>query len=299
VWYHFGVFPLYFLLTNLFVIPLAFLVLMLVAVMWSLAPLPLLQQGVAWVLAKVIALMNFVVEGVAALPGASFMLPPIGLFGVICVTVILVLSFIALFQRRWWLLALVSCSIVSLISVYLLYTTPVNKGDYMIIYNNHKNPLLHIVYESGTNYLVSTVPQLDAEYEYVSKPLLQHESLKAPQWVSWEYADSLVQCNEGRFLFNGVVVKMLDNAYWLENEYTEPVDILVLCRGFLGRIDELVEVYPAACVVVDGSLYKHSRKRIKREYARLGIDVVDVTQTGAIKVVAGADGFDLMPVNGK
>ena len=227
------------------------------------------------------------------------MLPPIGLFGAICVTVILVLLFIALFQRRWWLLALVSCSIVSLISVYLLYTTPVNKGDYMIIYNNHKNPLLHIVYESGTNYLVSTVPQLDAEYEYVSKPMLQHESLKAPQWVSWEYADSLVQCNEGRFLFNGLLVKMLDNAYWLENEYTEPVDILVLCRGFLGRIDELVEVYPAACVVVDGSLYKHSRERIKREYARLGIDVVDVTQTGAIKVVADADGFDLMPVNGK
>ncbi|MBQ2289312.1 MAG: hypothetical protein II249_01415, partial [Bacteroidaceae bacterium] len=105
--------------------------------------------------------------------------------------------------------------------------------------------------------------------------------------------------NEGRFLFNGVVVKMLDNAYWRENEYTEPVDVLVLCRGFLGRIDELVEVYPAACVVVDGSLYKHSRNRIKREYARLGIDVVDVTQTGAIMVVADADGFDLMPVNGK
>ena len=133
----------------------------------------------------------------------------------------------------------------------------------------------------------------------MSKPLLQHESLKASQWVSLEYADSLVQCNEGRFLFNGLVVKMLDNAYWRENEYTEPVDILVLCRGFLGRIDELVEVYPAACVVVDGSLYKHSRKRIKREYARLGINVVDVTQTGAIKVVADADGFDLMPVNGK
>lgn len=299
VWYHFGVFPLYFLLTNLFVIPLAFLVLMLVAIMWSLAPLPLLQQGVAWVLAKVIALMNFVVEGVAVLPGASFMLPPIGLFGVICVAVMLVLLFIALFQRRWWLLALASCSAVSLISVYLLYTTPANKGDYMIIYNNHKNPLLHIVYENGINYLVSTVPQLDAEHEYVSKPLLQHRMLPEAKWVAWEYADSLVQCNEGRFLFNGLVVKMLDNAYWRENEYTEPVDILVLCRGFLGRIDELVEVYPAACVVVDGSLYKHSRERIKREYTRLGIDVVDVTQTGAIKVVAGADGFDLMPVNGK
>ncbi len=299
VWYHFGVFPLYFLLTNLFVIPLAFLVLMLVAVMWSLAPLPLLQQGVAWVLAKVIALMNLAVKGVAVLPGASFMLPSIGVFSAICVAVLLVLLLVALFQKRWWLLALVSCSIVSLISVYLLYTTPVNKGDYMIIYNNHKNPLLHIVYESGTNYLVSTVPQLDAEYEYVSKPLLQHESLNASQWVSWEYADSLVQCNEGRFLFNGMVVKMLDNAYWRENENTEPVDILVLCRGFLGRIDKLVAVYPAACVVVDGSLYKHSRERIKREYARLGMDVVDITQTGAVKVVAGTDGFDLMPVNGK
>lgn len=299
VWYHFGVFPVYFLLTNLFVIPLAFMVLMLVFVMWFLAPLPLLQQGVAWLLAQVIALMNLAVEGVAALPGASFMLPPISLFGAVCVAVLLVLLFLALLQRRWWLLALASCSAVSLMLVYLFSAKPDDKGDYMIIYNNRKNPLLHIVYDEGVNYLVSTVPQLDAEYEYVSTPLLKNESLQAPQWVFWEYDDSLVQCNEGRFVFNGVVVRMLDNAYWRENEYTEPVDILVLCRGFLGRINELVDVYPAACVVVDGSLYKHSRERIKREYARLGIDVVDITQTGAVKVVAGDDGFDLLPADGK
>ena len=73
----------------------------------------------------------------------------------------------------------------------------------------------------------------------------------------------------------------------------------MLCRGFLGRIDKLVKVYPAKCVVVDGSLYKRSRERIKREYLQLGIDVVDVSQTGAMKVVANEDGFELIPMRGK
>ena len=53
-------------------------------------------------------------------------------------------------------------------------------------------------------------------------------------------------------------------------------------------------MYPAACVVLDASLYKHSRVRIKREYAKLGVEVVDITETGAMKVVASSDGFELI-----
>ena len=140
---------------------------------------------------------------------------------------------------------------------------------------------------------------LDAEYEYVSEPFVRANSLSLPQWVDWNFNDSLVQFNAGAFAFEGLTVRLLDNAHWRDNEYVEPVDVLVLCRGFLGRISELVETYPASCVVLDGSLYKRSRERIIREYAKLGVEVVDITQTGAMKVVATAEGFDMIPLRSK
>ena len=299
VWYHFGMFPIYFLLTNLFVVPLAFVLMMLAAMVWLLLPVPVLAQVVAYPLSWIVDLMNWVVSGVAALPGATLALPQIGVPGAICVALLVVLVSLSLIQKRWWLLLFSAGVVFSLIVVHLFVERPVEEKPYIVIYNNYKNPLLHIVYDKEHNYLVSTVPQLDAEYEYVSEPFVRANSLSLPQWVDWNFNDSLVQSNAGAFAFEGLTVRLLDNAHWRDNEYVEPVDVLVLCRGFLGRISELVETYPASCVVLDGSLYKRSRERIIREYAKLGVEVVDITQTGAMKVVATAEGFDMIPLRSK
>lgn len=299
VWYYFGVFPVYFLITNLFVVPLAFVVMSLVVVIWLLLPFPLLQQGIAWALSVVLELMNFGVKSVAMLPGASLALPALNVIEAVCVAVVSIWLSIALLRRNRRGIIL-SSSCVLLFALLLLFRSDAeNERGYMMIYNNRKNPLLHLVYEGGENYLVSTVPQLDAEYEYVSKPFIQREGLSAPQWVDWEYCDSLLHYNEGVFSFDGVTVRLLDNAYWRENESPAPVDVLILCRGFLGRINRLVKVYPAKCVVVDGSLYKRSRERIKREYSELGIDVVDISQTGAIKVAITDGKLELIPMRNK
>lgn len=299
VWYYFGMFPVYFLLTNLFVVPLAFAIMILVLLVWLLTPIPFLQHCVAWLLDIVAGLMNMGVQSVAELPSASYSLPPLGIMGIMCVVLFITLFSLGVIQRRWWLVAIASCSTLPLIVLLLLFDKSATDGNYMVIYNNRKNPLVHLVYDGGENYLVSTVPQRDAEYVYVSAPFVKQESLSSPQWVEQECNDSVVQYSDGLFMFDGVAVRLLDNAHWRENEYVKPVDILVLCRGFLGPISELVEVYPAACVVLDGSLYRHSRERIKRECALLGIEAVDISQSGAMKVVVSGENFDLVPMRDK
>ena len=299
VWYHFGVFPMYFLLTNLLVVPLAFVLMLLAVAVLLLSPILLLSKLAAFPLGWVVDFMNWVVKSVTALPGASFALPPLGVFGIVCLTLLIVLFLYSLIQKRWWLLVYSVATAIVLATVYFFVNRPQDEGDYMVIYNNYKNPLLHVIFGGGENYLVSTVPQLDAEYEYVSKPFVKSKALASPVWVEWSYNDSLLRYDEGVFEFNGLTVRLLDNPCWCENEKIEPVDIIVLCRGFLGRISDLVEVYPASCVVLDGSLYGRSRERIIREYAKLGVEVVDITQTGAMKVVATADGFDMIPMRHK
>ena len=299
VWYHFGVFPIYFLLTNLLVVPIAFVLMLLAVVVLLLSPIPVLSKLVAFPLGWAVDFMNWIVKSVAVLPGVSFALPSLGVFGIVCLVLLIVLFLYSLIQKRWCLLVFSVATAIVLAMVYFFVNRPQDEDNYMVIYNNYKNPLLHVVFAGGENYLVSTVPQLDAEYEYVSKPFIKSRELTAPVWVEWSYKDSLLQYNEGVFEFDGLVVRLLDNPHWRENEKIEPVDILVLCRGFLGRVSDLVKVYPASCVVLDGSLYKRSRERIIREYSKLGVEVVDITQTGAMKVVATAEGFDMIPLRNK
>lgn len=294
VWYYFGAFPLYFLLTNLLVVPLAFVVMSLAVAVWMLVLVPFLQQYVAWLLLWVIRLMDMGVTAIAELPGASVIMPDMGLFGPVCVVALMLLLITAFTHRRRWLTVFSICCTLLFAVLFLFATKEKEKGDYMVIYNNRTNPLLHVVYDEGPNYLLSTVPQLDARYEYASTPFVRREKLEKPVWAENGYCDSLLHYKDGGFLFNGLKVKMLDNRFWRESDYVFPVDILVLCRGFLGPVKELLEVYPAACVVLDASLYKHSRVRIKREYAKLGVEVVDITETGAMKVVASSDGFELI-----
>ena len=173
------------------------------------------------------------------------------------------------------------------------------ENEAFLVYNNRKNPLVHIVGENGGNWLLSTVPQLDAEYEYSSSPFVKREKLTEPLWVNGEYRDSIFALSDGLLQFDGLKVRMVDSDVWQDNLYVHPADSVLLCRGFLGRVDELVEAYPSSCLLLDASLYKRSRERILRECTALGIEAIDISESGAMMVAPSGDKFTLLPLRGK
>ena len=244
--------------------------------------------------------MNFVVNSIAGLPGASYQLPSLELFGVVCLAVFILFALWALLQKRWRVLVLVSACVL----LFALFFLPVNAKsaadkDYLLVYNNNKNPLLHAVSGCGVNYLLSTVPQLDAEFENVSTPYVNRERLQQPLWADIGYSDSVLVRSGDKISFSGFVLGVVDNDIWQESLYSQPVDALLLCRGFKGSVAELLDVYPTECLLLDGSLYKHSRKRILRECAQLGVGSIDISQSGAVKIIPGDDSFELEFVRGK
>ena len=300
VWFHFGELPLYSLLTNMLVVPLAFVVILLSLLLLATAFWQPLQQVMADVLAFVVDVMNGAIDFVASLPGASLALPSIGLFGAVCSTALLVLLCHSLVNRKWWLTGLVAgCSLVLCAVNLQTIDTPRDHHDGIIVYNNNKNPLLHIVGDGGENWLLSTVPQLDAEYEYASSPYIKREGLNAPVWVDSCFSCSHFKHDEGLVNYGGLKVRLVADDLWRENLYSVPTDVVILCRGFLGEIKELVEVYPPGCMLLDASLYKHSRERIQRECAALGIDAIDISKSGAVKIAPVGDSFEILPLRGK
>ena len=299
IWYYFGVFPIYFLLTNIFVVPMAFVVMLFAVVVWLLSVVPFVQAPLLWLLGYVAEAMNAVVSAVSGLPASSYRLPPADVGGAVVIGVILLLAMVAAYAGRKRLLAFVLVSFAIYAVVCCCIPSEKDNSSYLLIYNNRKNPLVHAVAENGTNYLVSTVPESDAEYEYVSSPYVEREGLSAPVWASFQYADSLLCADNGLLSFAGLNVMMLNHGNWEDNEYVEPVDVLLLCRGFLGKIDKVLEYYPASCLVLDASLYSRSRERILRECRKAGIDAVDISENGAVKIVASGDSFNVCPMRNK
>ena len=299
VWYYFGVFPLYFMLTNLVVVPLAFVIMALSVPLWVSAFVPFIQKALAMALEFVVELMNGFVTFIASLPGSSLELPPVDGFGASLVALLLIIFAYALVNSRRWMLAFSLCaSSFSMLCLFLI-SGGSTVYNYIIIYNNDKNPLLHAVASHSENYLVSTVPQLDAEYEYSSSPYIKRENLTDPKWVDGTYSDSILTMRDGLLSFNGIKVRLVDNENWRDNVYVQPSDIVVLCRGFLGPVKELVEAYPSSCLVLDASLYKRSRQRILRECAALNIEPVDISQTGAMMILPGDENFSMVSMRGK
>ncbi len=299
LWYHFGVLPLYSLLTNILVVPLAFVVIALALPVLGLALLPVLQQPLSSVLFWVVGFMNDGVSFISSLPGASVALPQIGVAGALLVALLLWLVVYGIAVRRWWLVGVVAGCVAVLCVVKVVAPQPDEELDGVIIYNNRKNPLLHIVSPSGENWLLSTVPQLDAEYEYSSLPFVKREGLPNPVWIDGDYATGLFVFDDGLLHYKGVKVRLLSDDLWRENIYAEPTDVVLLCRGFLGSIKELCEVYPFSCLVLDASLYARSRSRILRECEFLDIVPVDISAIGAVKIVPQGDDFAAIPLKGR
>ncbi|MBQ5627043.1 MAG: ComEC/Rec2 family competence protein [Bacteroidaceae bacterium] len=299
VWYHFGILPLYSLLTNILVVPLAFVLMVLALLLLVTSFISPLRMLFTAALQYVTALMNGGAAFISSLPGASLALPPIGVPGAVCAALSLAALLYALMNRRWLqALFVTGCSLVLLVVGSFLGGKEM-QPDGVIVYNNSKNPLLHVVAQGGDNWLLSTVPQLDAEYEYTSSPYIKREKMPEPRWVNGDYECEAFAFSNGVLEYDGLKIRLLADELWRDNIFAEPVDVLVICRGFLGPVEELLEVYPASCMLLDASLYKRSRDRILRECAVLGVEAVDISRNGALKIVPRGDNFEIIPLRGK
>lgn len=281
VWCYFGTFPLYFLLTNMVVVPLAFLIMLLALLL--LFPIGPLQQVLAWLLQNIIDAMNYLLRLIASLPGSSLELPYIDIFGAFAVALVLMLFVHSFLCRKKW--SFVSAGILSaLFAASLFYKIywGVENERYILFFNEGKRPLAQLVASRESSYILSSYSLLDYD-DYILEPYLKREAMEQPQWLNDPFADGIVTYVDGMVEFSGRRIMMLADDCWREEEDVRPVDCLYLCRGFLGSMEELFTVYPATFVLMDASLYSSSRRRIARECAAMGVRCIDIAQTGALR----------------
>lgn len=299
VWYYFGAFPLYFLFANLLLVPLATVLMTLVVQLWVTVPVPPVQQCVAWLLSWLLAFMNGVVEFVASLPAASVMLPHVSVTGACFTAFMLVAFFYCVMRRRYLFAALISMAAVVTVMLNIFTDKRTDYSDSVLLFNNNKSGAALVLPQGSEGYVVSSVPKFDSDADRVLVPFMEREGITSVRWLESPYADSCVSYSDGLLSFAGVRMQLLADDCWLSDSLQHPVDVLWLCRGFLGPVERLLEVYPASCIVLDGSLYAGSRRRLLRECGAAGIGCIDISQLGAVKLKAADGSFSVETMRGK
>lgn len=299
VWYYFGTFPLYFLFANLLLVPLATVLMTLVVQLWVTVPVPLVQQCVAWLLSWLLAFMNGVVEFVASLPAASVMLPQVGVAGACFTAFMLVAFFYCVMRRRYLFAALISMAAVVTMMLNIFTDKGADYSDSVLLFNNNKSGAALVLPQGSEGYVVSSVPKFDSDADRVLVPFMEREGITSVRWLESPYTDSCVNYSNGLLSFADVRMQLLADNCWLSDSLQHPVDVLWLCRGFLGPVERLLEVYPASCIVLDGSLYAGSRRRLLRECGAAGVGCIDISQLGAVKLKAADGSFSVETMRGK
>ena len=299
VWYYFGTFPLYFLFANLLLVPLATVLMTLVVQLWVTVPVPLVQQCIAWLLSWLLAFMNGVVEFVASLPAASVMLPQVGVAGACFTAFMLAAFFYCVMRRRYLFAALISMAAVVTVMLNIFTDKGADYSDSVLLFNNNKSGAALVLPQGGEGYVVSSVPKFDSDADRVLVPFMEREAITSVRWLESPYTDSSVSYSDGLLSFAGVRMQLLADDCWLSDSLQHPVDVLWLCRGFLGPVERLLEVYPASCIVLDGSLYAGSRRRLLRECGAEGVGCIDISQLGAVKLKADGGSFSVETMRGK
>ena len=283
LWCYFGAFPLYFLLTNIVVVPVAFVIMVLAVLLWCVSPLPLLAAAVAWLLNAIVGAMNGWLRFVEALPCSSLPLPYIDCWVALGLAAVILSLFIALSAKSRRALLF---SLLCLLSAggWAVWLHSGEHSDYILFFNSRKSPAVQFVASRDSSYLLSQVAPDDEELEYVAHPYWRRERFSLPQFV---HLDSLFRSDDfsscdNMVHFCGRRVKYLSDSGWQDDSVKVDVDVLYLCKGFKGRVERLLELYPAPLIIMDAGLHYMTRRRVERESAVLNVQCIDLS-SGAVR----------------
>ena len=293
---YFGRFSTHFLLSNLWVVPLASLILYAAVLLLLLTPFPALQAAFAGMLDRLVFLQNEGLRCITRLPYASF--DNIWVDGVEVVLFYLFLGCLYVFLHRftprrvrWMLISLLA--LVSWQAVSLLASRP-EPG--IAFYHASRAPAVHCLTAGSRSWLVGTDTLPDVRR--IARSLETHWRrlrLTPPLPVADGYADANLAVDNGLLQYGGLRICTLHDDRWANKSASVPlpVDYLYVCRGYKGTLADLDRLFAVRFVVFDASFTGFYRRRLEEECLQRGIPCHALDKEGALWVpMAGLRGRD-------
>ncbi|PIF03379.1 MAG: hypothetical protein CR987_00155 [Draconibacterium sp.] len=222
--YYFNIFPTYFFITNIFIIPLITFLIPFSLVFLITSNIPILSTLVSTIIIGLTKGLYFILKTIQALPySIAILTPDIYQFILISVATLLFLALIKN-KKLWYLRAL-------LITISLLLISHTNKTlttqnqNIIIIYNNKKTPIHFIA--GKKNYLI--LDKIDDTNHYYADNTIHYLHLNNPITLksTQNFKDKHLIMHDGLIFFNNILIsknkKYINHVDCFVNEKSKTV----------------------------------------------------------------------------
>lgn len=285
--FYFHQLPVYFLLTNILVLPLVTVATYLIVLLLLVSFIPLLSAIVGYILGACIWIITYVVEAVQQLPYAvwsDIYISPLQLS--LYLLALLCFMLVVYFKKKLLLLYGVVCFILAL-SLGIAHNIETKKQKQLVVFNTSNASFVSFI-EGHKATCLRDDRSKDRSFGYNTNGyfIKQRVSKYDIQTIVHSQLDSFHFIGDLRyyknfFWFAGQRIKLLDSLGAVCPKEPFPVDILIVSSTYKGNINEVFSHYFPGLVVIDSSVSGWKMKEWEALLGMVKIPYYNVREKGA------------------
>ena len=287
--FYFNQFTTYFWLSNLFMTPISFIVVISGMVLLMVSWIPYLNTLVGYLVWGAVYVMNWVVGKIESIPGSIIK----GLyindfeFAVLLVALLLLLLMFMLRKQRLFI-AMLATILLMMVSVTIrIYSSENQRG--MTVFSLRKHTAVDFV-RGGEHLLLADTSLMadESTVDYSLKGAWSKRNLSFhPHVIGFvdDYANDYLCKKSNLVSFNGMLLALWDDAFQLSDslDYRLPVDFLLVREKQIPDVRSVVNGYDAKMLVVDGSVPRYLAEKWMNQAKAIGLPYYNIGD-GALEV---------------
>ncbi len=287
--YYFNQFPVYFMLSNLLVIPSAIVILSLGILLFITSPIPAVSESVGWVLNKFIEGLNFGIKEIELLPNSLIEGLSISVLECVALYIIILLFIHGLKVRKLKIVNYAFLLALIFIINDLMEDVALANSKSMIVYHINKKQAIDFI-DGTSNVLLANSSlikdkqkqnfHIKSNWSYLDLQNVQHIPTEATK-LDETLLDSSLQLVDTYSKFHTVKMVRIDKKFALQPLGKKiDVDYVLMSGNAKTKLKDLYKMFNFKSVIVDGSNSKWNRNRVEAEAENLHIPIYN-TEKGA------------------
>lgn len=277
--YYFHQFPNYFLLSNLFVIPLATIIIGLGIMLFSLSWITPISNIIALILNKLLLFLNYSVDWVQSLPHSLSLGISISKIETILIYLIILLIIPSLIKKNFRLIKVVLSLSIFLVFYQVYEKTTYQNQKYFIVYDVKSERAIDFV-DGNKNYFIAN------ESLAFDKSKMRFHIMHY-RWERRVMESTLVPqiFNNSNYYKNDNFIQFYDKKILLwDNNFIPPTNLNEIQWDYIiasNKASVNLENINCKLLVIDSSVGYYKKEEIKKECQKWNIPFYDVNENGA------------------
>ena len=290
--YYFNQFPVYFMLSNLLVIPSAIVILSLGILLFVTSSIPAVSESIGWVLNKFIEGLNFGIKEIEVLPNSLIEGLSISVLECVALYIIILLFIHGLKVRKLKIVNYAFLLALIFIINDLMEDVALANSKSMIVYHINKKQAIDFIDGTSNVLLANSSLMKDKQKQsFHIKSNWSYLDLHNVHYMPTDafklneiLLDSSLQLVDTYSKFHTIKMVRVDNKFTLRALGKKiDVDYVLMSGNAKIKLKDLYKMFNFKSVIVDGSNSKWNRNRVEAEAENLHIPTYN-TEKGAFEL---------------